>query len=497
MASPLLNKMTIIQWLAAVTIASIYSPVLGQSYAVSFGDPVVNETFGTGTAGSLPAGRTTYRYTAEQCPFDGYYTIASSIDHTCFGTVWQKVGEDHTVGDTNGNMMIVNASYEPDEFYNQTIESLCQGVTYEFSVWVLNVINRSRSVWSCSSVVLDPDVTMSIETLDGTLVQTIHTGTINRTDLPLWKRYAVQFSLPVGQTAVVIKLVNNKTGGCGNDLALDDIQIRPCGPFIKINFLHESSPTLAKCEKDWVVLSAEPTPGYANPGYQWQQSDDGTTWSDIVGATGLTHTVLIRFKKQRQYRIFTAESFNKHRPHCGVYSNALTLIAKPYLTTEWPKDTVVCEGKKLFLKPPIPHNNKTVFTWSTNWDTEKVSIDSPGIYWLKSDSDGCQATDTIVVTFKKCLTPFYVPTAFTPNNDGINDQLDVYIDAAIPFLFQIYNRWGSVIFQSEVSHFKWDGRYLNESCPEGTYTWRLRFRSTGLPGSEQEVTQTGQVLLMR
>ena len=76
----------------------------------SLGDPVVNITFGAGStsAGPLPNNVTSYNYSTDLCPSDGFYRIESQSTG-CFGGTWHTVTEDHTPNDVNGNMMLVNA----------------------------------------------------------------------------------------------------------------------------------------------------------------------------------------------------------------------------------------------------------------------------------------------------------------------------------------------------------------------------------------------------
>src|SRR5437762_1518240 len=77
----------------------------------SLGDPVVNITFGAGSNFGTPLSATlnNYNYVPDICPNDGSYTIANSTQN-CFFNSWLTLSEDHTPGDANGYMMIVNAS---------------------------------------------------------------------------------------------------------------------------------------------------------------------------------------------------------------------------------------------------------------------------------------------------------------------------------------------------------------------------------------------------
>src|SRR5215470_14157256 len=98
---------------------------LGQLCQGSLGDPVVNITFGSGPGFGSPlsAATTFYSFIQTACPNDGFYTV---IDQTsgCFGNTWHTLSKDHT-GDANGHFMLVNASFQPGDFYVDTIRGLC------------------------------------------------------------------------------------------------------------------------------------------------------------------------------------------------------------------------------------------------------------------------------------------------------------------------------------------------------------------------------------
>ena len=92
----------------------------GQLCTGSLGDPVVNITFAYGTSysGYVPASSYAFNYT--NCPNDGYYTVTDRTAD-CFGNTWHTVTEDHT---GNGGFMIVNASYNPGDFFVTTVKLL-------------------------------------------------------------------------------------------------------------------------------------------------------------------------------------------------------------------------------------------------------------------------------------------------------------------------------------------------------------------------------------
>lgn len=188
-------------------------------------EPAFSQSFGRVGAGVSLAGRTNYPYSAEACPLDGSYTVADAVDGNCFLTLWHDVPEDHTPNDARGNMMIVNGSNRPVELYTLPPISLCSGTTYELSVWAINLLEPRI----CSAPLL-PELAISVETASGQVLQSISISPIPQAVTPSWQRYATLFTAPETTEAIVVKLINlQSTEGCGNDMALDDIQLKQCG----------------------------------------------------------------------------------------------------------------------------------------------------------------------------------------------------------------------------------------------------------------------------
>ncbi|MGZ5248100.1 MAG: hypothetical protein ACXWV5_13450, partial [Flavitalea sp.] len=206
----------------------------------SLGDPVVNITFGAGSnPGSSISGSTNMQFNQADCPADGQYTIRNSTSG-CFGNAWYNLTEDHTPGDNNGYFMLINASFTPSDFYVQKVTGLCSNTTYEFASWIMNVINYTNSIL--------PDITFSIEEEDGTILATSNSGPINVSSSAQWKQYGFFFTTPANINTVVIRMRNNAPGGNGNDLALDDITFRPCGPQVNAKIISNSGITTEVCE---------------------------------------------------------------------------------------------------------------------------------------------------------------------------------------------------------------------------------------------------------
>lgn len=293
----------------------------------SLGDPVVNITFGTGGNPGPPlvGNSTNYTYSSIDCSPDGSYAIRNST-LACYGNTWHTVAEDHTPGDINGYMMLVNASVSPGVFYLDTVKNLCGGTTYEFSAWILNLLKNS----ACNGNGNMPNITFSIETTTGTVIQDYHTGDIPNLFFPQWNQYGFFFTLPATYSDLVLRMTNNAPGGCGNDLLLDDITFRPCGPKVNAAFVNVNgtNDTVNYCINDnkTITIGGSVQTGYTNPAFQWQQStDSGKTWIDLANQTNSSYTKTYSVAGRYQYRMAVAEAGNIGIVKCRVVSNVLTI----------------------------------------------------------------------------------------------------------------------------------------------------------------------------
>lgn len=287
------------------------------------GDPIFMETFGSGTTNgpALPPGTTTYTFVNGQ-PNDGSYTISSTTTYfDWFNT------SDHTPGDANGKSLIVNASFTAGEFFSKTIDGLCENTSYEFSSWLMNLHPRS----GCNGNGIPINVRFQIwDSTDTNLLASGSTGSISDKTSPVWEQYALVFQTLSGQTSVILKMLNNGAGGCGNDLAIDDIVFRTCGDRITLTDAANNSNILGVCQENAptsVELTANPDFSvYSSHAFQWQESTDGVNWSDIAGETDPTYTSPLIFGTTL-YRVKVAEDpINLSNSKCNAVSDIFEVI---------------------------------------------------------------------------------------------------------------------------------------------------------------------------
>ncbi|MFM8433478.1 MAG: gliding motility-associated C-terminal domain-containing protein [Bacteroidota bacterium] len=85
----------------------------------------------------------------------------------------------------------------------------------------------------------------------------------------------------------------------------------------------------------------------------------------------------------------------------------------------------------------------------------------------------------------------YIPNAFTPNGDGINDRFGVKGEGILNFSMRIFDRWGEVIFESDDPTRTWDGNYLGRPVQQGTYVYQVTSEAMG------RRARTGAVTVVR
>ena len=416
------------------TIAAVsffcFSNLNAQLCQGSLGDAIVNITFGAGTNPGAPlkAATTSYQYLSSDCPGDGFYTVRTNTT-SCFGNTWHSLSADHT-GDPNGYFMLINASFQPSAFYLDTVRGLCGGTTYEFAAWVMNVLKPT----SCGPNAIQPNLTFTIERTDGTVLQSYNTNTMSTQASPTWQQFGFFFTTPANASDIVLRIFNNAPGGCGNDLALDDITFRPCGPQLTSMIAGNASSSVTICEGTARSFSFTCTvsSGYNNPSFQWQQSNDGNTWTNIPAAT--TTSLIQNFTTTTApgnylYRLSAAEAGNMNSAQCRIVSKPLTVKVAANPITTVTSNSPVCENNSLALN--ATGGSQYQWTGINNFSATgaSVSVDNAqplqsGKYYVQvTNDDGCKHLDSVIAIINPAPVA-QISFADTTICEGDNVQLE-------------------------------------------------------------------------
>lgn len=155
-------------------------------------------------------------------------------------------------------------------------------------------------------------------------------------------------------------------------------------------------------------------------------------------------------------------------------------------------DTSICANGNLLLKP---NNDFKNYLWNTGSNGPSIFITQAGKYWVQvEDNNGCKGTDTIQVMVKDCMNDFFMPSGFTPNNDGNNDNLKPLLSRNLKnYQFWIYNRWGQLIFYSTDSKKGWDGNFKGLKQESNVFVWMCSYQFEG----DVLKNKKGSVVLIR
>lgn len=162
------------------------------------------------------------------------------------------------------------------------------------------------------------------------------------------------------------------------------------------------------------------------------------------------------------------------RPGC-VSSDTIQIRYHPSLKTLLGDLYYICEEEQELVVLDAGKGYKT-YVWFPTSDTSSwIEVSKRGNYYVVvSDYRGCKGKDESDVEGRCDLRVFY-PNAFTPNADGLNDSLQVYLEYATEAILEVYNTWGELLFTGD-AETGWDGYYEGNLVPNGVYMMRIRVR---------------------
>ena len=168
-----------------------------------------------------------------------------------------------------------------------------------------------------------------------------------------------------------------------------------------------------------------------------------------------------------------------------------------------PEDTIICFEERIDLRVSAPDVS---VEWSDESRNANFTITEPGIYFATISTPRCSYTDSILVEEAVCdECKIYVPNAFTPNNDRLNDvfKLQAECEDLQTFHLSIFDRWGQKVFEStnpdltDNDALYWDGTHNDgERCAQGIYSYTLEYEYP-LFRRTQTLTRRGTITLIR
>lgn len=172
------------------------------------------------------------------------------------------------------------------------------------------------------------------------------------------------------------------------------------------------------------------------------------------------------------------------------------LPAIPIITNSGP---VECPGDLVTLSASSSVNAQFIWSGPQNFYstspivTFAVPIQATGVYSVSAELNGCESlpanSDVSIINIFG-FDDYDFPNVITPNNDGINDSLDIasYYKTCQDFTLQIFNRWGNLVFEQTLNSEKFTGKSGSSELPDGVYFYKL---------ANEEKIKTGYIHIVR
>jgi len=220
------------------------------------------------------------------------------------------------------------------------------------------------------------------------------------------------------------------------------------------------------------------------------------TWTPNDWLTNITIANPISFAKEtRSYVVAVVDTTGCRTP---AYDTVVVRVI--------PKLDVFA-GRDTFVKKGVPFQLKATGAPQYRWEPASLFTDpnvaTPYIPLLSNNTqftvrgftpEGCEDYDSVWVKILTSDPDLFMPNAFSPNGDGINDYFKpIGVGADYVELFAIYNRWGQQVYYTNKYGEGWDGNRNGKPEPVGSYVWILK----GKDYTGRKIEKKGTVMLLR
>ncbi|NOT91483.1 Ig-like domain-containing protein [Ferruginibacter sp.] len=344
---------------------------------------------------------------------------------------------DHT-GNTNGRMLIVNADAASEVMYRGSFRSsLCANQEYSISFYAAFVGNAAYQT-KCNAFggFKYPQIKIRLrDGVSGLIITDVSTSVISGTT---WSQYGLKFLSPASYTFIIMELINDAPGGCGNDIAIDDIQFGNCDALPVVNV----SAVSAGCLGSSTTFTSSLTDPSALPGtkdYQWQVATSASgPWADIIGAITSTYNIpsIAAGDTGKYYRVIIAATGNISNVNCRYTSPGILLsgkVSSVAAASATKNKNNICPGVSVTLGiTGGTLGTNAVWRWYTgspggtlvgSGTTLSVTPAIATTYYVRAEGDCNTTTDQSVTVFISC--------DIDKDKDGIPDYVESNIPAAL------------------------------------------------------------------
>lgn len=190
----------------------------------------------------------------------------------------------------------------------------------------------------------------------------------------------------------------------------------------------------------------------------------------------------------------------------NVFKDTFTVLVKPRIIVFAGNDTSIVANQPLQLEATVSDPAASNFNWTPGSGLSSTTIYNPvatlgpemGDYITyivrATNPEGCYGEDDIRITIFKTGPDIFVPSGFTPNNDGLNDKIfPICVGISKLDYFRVFNRWGQLVFQTSRIGDGWDGRIKGQIQDTNNYVYMVQ----GTDYTGRVIFKKGSIMLIR
>jgi len=180
-----------------------------------------------------------------------------------------------------------------------------------------------------------------------------------------------------------------------------------------------------------------------------------------------------------------------------ILSDTVVVITMNDLDSYLPKDTTICDGTKLTIEIPITGT----YLWNIGLINNSIDITNAGQYNVQVENECGTFYHSFTVMTQECDCQVHASNIFSPNDDGVNDDLTFYMDCQYEYHInsvRIYDRWGSLVFEEKKEmddKIIWNGKLNGNTLSTGVYCWVINYSYID-NGQEISKVKSGNVTII-
>ncbi|MFM2225546.1 MAG: hypothetical protein RJA07_1748 [Bacteroidota bacterium] len=196
---------------------------------------------------------------------------------------------------------------------------------------------------------------------------------------------------------------------------------------------------------------------------------------------------------------FGGNYFSTIPNYLGCDSTIHTVINMlPKFKIDLGSDVLMCDDKTITLNANPNNLIGGSFSWNNGVGIATTEISSGGLYIVTATFPPCKPVlDSIFIVTENCDCNMYMPNAFSPNHDGLNETIKPVIECnplPIDYVFSIYNRWGQLVFTTSNIDESWDGNFKKKEQEVGVYDYLISYKHSA---NEKKIIKKGDISLIR